>query len=378
MLFKEIIGQEKVKQKLIQSANAGRVAHAQLFFGPQGAGALPLALAYAQYLVCQQRTPDDSCGVCQNCRKIAKLAHPDLHFSFPINSTQKNNKAIDKLTCDDFIDNWREMIREQPYFDDSMWYRYVGIENKQGIIGKGEGDNIIRKFNLKPFEADYKMLILWLPENLNTKAANSLLKLVEEPPPQTLFLLVSANPNEIMATIYSRVQPIRLQALEAPQIEQALLQIDGMSQSQAEFIARISNGSYTEALDLLKSADIYSFFLEKFIGMMRLAWMKNMQEINLWVDEMARLGREQLSHYFKYTLHMLRDNFMLYLKDDEFAFLSEDERKFSEKFHLYINERTIMPLNRELNKAANDIAANANGKIVLLDLVLKLSQLIKL
>ena len=220
MLFKDIIGQEEIKKKLIKTVEENRVSHAQLFSGPEGAGSLPLAIAYAQYISCENRSGNDSCGTCHSCFKYSKLIHPDLHFILPVASTPKVKEPL----TDKFLEEWRVSFIENPYLNPAEWYKAIGLENKQGFINVAESNEIIRKLSLKSYESEYKVVIIWLPEKMNKSAANKLLKIIEEPPSKTLFLMVTENSTNILPTIYSRVQVIRIPKLEEAEILLALQQ----------------------------------------------------------------------------------------------------------------------------------------------------------
>ena len=217
MLFREIIGQEEVKQQLRQSVREGRIPHAQLFAGVSGIGKLQLALAYAQYVNCPHRTEEDSCGECPTCRQYHNLQHPDLHFAFPIVKTDSAD------TCNAFMDTWRSMILNQPYFDLDDWYKALGVETKQGMIYEKESSEILRKLSLKPFGDGYKVMIIWQPEKMNPTCANKLLKILEEPPARTLFIMVSEHPEQLLSTIQSRVQTIRVPRLKEAEIVKTTL-----------------------------------------------------------------------------------------------------------------------------------------------------------
>ncbi|MCG8699805.1 MAG: DNA polymerase III subunit delta [Bacteroidales bacterium] len=377
MQFSEVIGQEKIKKKLISAVTNGRIPHAQLYFGPEGCGSLPMAIAYAQYISCTNRQENDSCGTCPSCQKIKKLIHPDLHFSFPFNATKKVNKALDKITSDEFVGQWREKVLFNAYFNEKDWYAHIGIENKQGIIGKSESESITRKLNMKSFESEYKFMIIWLPEHMNTKSANSLLKLIEEPPAKTVFLLVSESPNLILPTISSRTQPIKLNPIENDAVKEAVSKIVQLEGEALDRLVRLASGNYIRALEIMDNSEKNAFFLEKFKLMMRLAWARDIQSMMEWVDEMAGLGREQLKDYFSYALHMLRENFILNTKNSQVAYLTNSEEQFSSKFHPFINGRNVIPIKQELNNASSDIARNGYAKIVLLDSLLRISRLIR-
>lgn len=374
MQFKQVVGQEKVKQQLVASVKQGRIPHAQMFFGPDGCGSLPLAIAYAQFISCTKRGDDDSCGTCPSCKKYEKLAHPDLHFAFPVNTSKEVSK---EPVSDDYISLWREQLLANPYFRSNQWYNFIGIENKQGLISKNESELIIRKLNLKSFESDYKILILWLPENMNATSANMLLKLIEEPPEKTVFLLVSEEPNEVLITISSRTQPVKLSRIDSGSVIKALETNYGLNSEGAKNIARLANGNFIAALEHIEQSDENKFNFEKFTSFMRLCYLRNIQELNSWVDEMAGSGRENLKSFFGYSLHLIRENFILNLKNDELIYLSKQEEEFSKKFHPYINGRNILSIYSQFNSASADIERNANAKIVLFDMALSIVKQIR-
>ena len=246
MLFKEIIGQEATKQQLRQAVREGRIPHAQLFAGVSGIGKLQLALAYAQYLNCPHRTDEDSCGVCPTCLQFEKLQHPDLHFVFPIVKTDAGD------TCDAFLEPWREIILANHYFDLDDWHKALGVETKQSMIYEKESGEILHKLSLKPYGNGYKVMIIWQPEKMNGTTANKLLKLLEEPPAQTVFILVSEHPEELLSTIQSRVQMIRIPRLETETIAHALM-TKGVDATRATDVARIAKGSYLAALKKMEA-----------------------------------------------------------------------------------------------------------------------------
>ena len=374
MQFRKVIGQEKVKQRLINSVKQQRIPHAQLFFGPGGCGSLPLAIAYAQYISCTNKQGDDSCGNCPSCHKYEKLAHPDLHFAYPVNTSKEVSKDP---VSDDYINQWRQQVLVNPYFRSNQWYNVIGIENKQGLISKNESEQIIRKLNLKSFESDYKILILWLPEKMNATSANMLLKLIEEPPENTIFLLVSEEPDEVLLTISSRTQPVKLSRIDPEQIIPALENNYHVGGEEAKNVARLANGNYIAALEFLEQSEENKFNFEKFTSFMRLCYQRNIPEINSWVDELTASGRENLKSFFNYSLHMIRENFIMNLKENEIVYLSTDEENFSDRFHPFINGRNIQSITNEFNMAVADIERNANAKIVLFDMALKIVKLIR-
>lgn len=374
MQFKDVIGQEKVKEQLRSSVGKGRIPHAQLFQGAEGSGTLPMALAYAQYVACMNRSDSDSCGNCASCKKIANFAHPDLHFAFPVNTSKSIKKDP---VSDDYIAVWREQLKENPYFLANHWYNAMGIENKQGLISKNESEAIIRKLNLKSFESEYKFLVLWLPEKMNATSANMLLKLVEEPPEKTLFLLVSEVPEKVLLTISSRTQPVKLTRISDEDLKAYLINNKRLSDDDAHSVSRLANGSYIAALEIMQASDEGIFNLEKFTGIMRLCYMRDIPEISTWVEQMAGIGRESLKSFFTYSLRLIRENFIMNLKNDEIVYMTKKEEAFSAKFHPFINGRNILEIANEFNTASADIERNANPKIVLFDMSLKIVKLIR-
>lgn len=374
MQFKDIAGQHEVKQRLIQSVTEDRIAHAQLFFGPEGSGKVALAIAYAQYINCANRLPDDSCGTCPSCAKYQKLIHPDLHFVYPV----ATNKSITKdPVSEDFIKQWRELVLKNPYFSLLQWYEAIDIENKQGIIGKNESQEIIRKLNMKSFEADYKVMIIWMAERMNDSAANKLLKMIEEPPQKTIFLFISENMGLIIPTILSRTQLIKIFKVKQEDALDYLIKKHNAGEQQASDAVKLSDGNLVTAIGLLDAEQDNSFNFEKFVELMRLCWKKDVLGLLQWCEEIATIGREQQKSFLLYALRMARENYMLNCKVPELALLTTKEEEFSSKFFPFIHSNNIGPISDELNRAQYHIESNANGKIVLLDMALKLIKLIK-
>ena len=374
MFFKDVVGQNKIKNKLIQTVKEGRISHALLLAGPLGSGDLALAIAFAQYICCTDRQDAESCGVCPGCLKNQKLIHPDLHFAFPVNTTKSND------TCpvsDHFIDKWREAISENPYLSLNKWYDIIGIENKQGLISKYESEAIIRKLSMKSFESDYKIMIIWHPEKMNKTAANKLLKLIEEPPDKTLFLLVTNAPGELIPTIISRLQIIKIPKIEDNDLKAAVKEKSGLDDRKVQEIVNLADGSYLEAMDAVLADEEYSKNLERFMQLMRLCYSKNITEINEWIEDIISLGREGQKDFLIYSLRMIRNNFLISMQQLKMVHLTEKENDFSQKFHPFINKSNIDSMALEINKAYNDIERNAYGRIVFLDLALKMMKLIK-
>ena len=384
MLFREIIGQEAVKQQLRQSVREGRIPHAQLFAGKSGIGKLQLALAYAQYLNCPHRTEEDSCGECPTCRQYQNLQHPDLHFVFPIVKTDAGD------TCDAFMEPWREIILQQRYFDLDDWYKALGVETKQGMIYEKESSEILRKLSLKPFGDGYKVMIIWQPEKMNIACANKLLKILEEPPKRTVFLLVSEHPEQLLSTIQSRVQLVRIPALPNETIAEALTRNKSIPSTDINDIARIANGSYLTALKKADDSEENQQELRDFIALFRNAYTvgilrdpqkkyEALQYLRQWSLEMAdsKVGRERQKHFLQYAQNQVRENFIRNVGQPELNYQMTAEREFSTKFAPFIHTGNIEEIMLELERAERQIEQNGNAKIIFFDLCLQMIVLIK-
>ena len=383
MLFREIIGQETVKQQLRQSAREGHIPHAQLFAGISGIGKLQLALAYAQYLNCPHRTEEDSCGQCPTCLQYQKLQHPDLHFAFPIVKTDAGD------TCDDFVESWRDILLTQGYFDLDDWHRALGVETKQSMIYDKESSEILRKLSLKPFGDGYKVMIIWQPEKMNANCANKLLKLLEEPPVKTLFLLVSEHPEQLLSTIQSRAQLIRVPRLPDTTIANALIQ-KGLSTTDANDIARIANGSYLLARKKADESEESQQELRDFIALFRDAYTvgvlndpqkkyESLKRLRQWSQEMAdaKVGREKQKHFLQYAQQQVRENYIRNLAQPELNYQMASERNFSVKFAPFIHDGNAELIMNQLALAERQIEQNGNAKVIFFDLCLQIIVLIK-
>jgi DNA polymerase-3 subunit delta' len=374
MQLKDIIGQQTIKKQLIKTVNEGRISHAQLFLGPEGSGNLALAIAYAQYICCTNKENGDSCNACPSCTKYQKLIHPDLHFVFPVNTT---STIIKDPVSDDFIGKWRKIIIENPYLNLNQWYDVIGIENKQGIINIFESKAILSKLNFKSFESDYKIMIIWHPEKMNAPAANKVLKLIEEPPAKTIFILVSDSTDQIIPTILSRSQILKIPKIKDDELAIFIKEKFELEDKKIEEIVNLSNGNYCKALEIINNSEEYENNLEKFIQLMRLCYGNKILEILEWIDDMVRTGRERQKRFLDYSLAIIRKNLLLSLNQNEIAYLTAKENEFSKKFHLFINDSNAFQITHEINKAYSDIERNAYSKIVFLDLSFKLIKLIR-
>lgn len=383
MQFKDIIGQSTVKRQLCLSVQEGRIPHAQLFTGPKGVGKLQLAVAYAQYLNCEHRTGTDACGCCPTCIQYSKLQHPDLHFVFPIVKGDRGD------VCDDFAGDFRTLMLENPYFDTEDWYSTLGVETKQGLIYEKESSEILRKLSLKAFGNGYKVMIVWQPEKMNGICANKLLKLLEEPPEKTVFLMVSEHPEMLLSTILSRVQQIRVPRLEDEDIATAL-RANGMDSQRAMDYARIANGSYLQAVKMAREQDETSQYLADFIALMRDAYtvgvitdrqkkFESLQRLRKWSLDMSdsKVGREHLKSFLQYAQRQVRENYIRNFQRPELNYQTEEERVFSDRFFPFIHSGNVEAIINQLSTAELQIGQNGNAKIILFDLCLQMIVLIK-
>ncbi len=384
MLFSELIGQLDIKKRLKRTVSEQRIPHAQLLRGPSGIGKLGLAIAYAQYICCENRSEKDACGMCPSCMKYKKLAHPDLHFVFPV--IKPGNRS--SVVCDDFIAEFRVQILKNPYFGVNDWYATISDDAKQGLIYSNESEEILRKLSLKTYESEYKIMIIWLPEKMHSTCANKLLKILEEPPEKTLFLLVSNEPDQIITTILSRTQHIHVPKLADNEIVEMLLKDDELdvNEHDALNIARIANGSYLEALAILNEGDENKVNFERFVMVMRLAWQvgnkkdhASLKTLRKWADDMAAsaIGRERQKNFLSYAQHMTRENFIRNLQEKDLNYLTTYEADFSQRFSPFINERNVEDLMKEFALAERQIEQNVNAKMIFFDLTLKIIMLLK-
>lgn len=375
MFYRDIIGQEVIKKRMVQTVRENRVSHAWLFFGPEGAGALPLALGFAGYILCTERHETDACGSCGSCNKAGKYIHPDLHFVFPVNKTRSLDK--DSVTSDDFIGDWRNFLLKNPYGRLTQWYDFIDLENKQGVINTEESKRLTAKLNLKPYESDYKVVIIWQPEKMNDQASNKLLKLLEEPPPYTIFLLVSENIELLLATVRSRCIPVKIPRINDFELSEALVNRHDLPVNKADNIVRLASGNYLKAMELIAETEDIRYNFAKFRDLMRSCFKTNIPELIKLAEELSALTREKQKSFLEYGLRTLRESLALHFNTAGIVFISDEEREFIPNFAPFINGSNIIPLSDELNKAIQDIERNANGRIVFLDMSLKLAALIK-
>ncbi|MES2829154.1 MAG: hypothetical protein V4687_13405 [Bacteroidota bacterium] len=369
MQFKNIIGQGAVKQQLIQSVKDNRISHAQLFLSCDGSGALPLAIAYAQYINCLDKGADDSCGVCSSCRKYERYIHPDLHFSYPFFASKDVKTAVDVL------DEWRSLLLEDPYIDLDLWRTRLSADNKQANINIAECHDIIKKLSYKAFEGDTKVLIMWLPEYLE-KEGNSLLKIIEEPPANTLFLLVANNQEQILSTLLSRTQIVKVPKLSHSTIENYLLEKAGLSENQAKEYAFLSDGNLIEAKQLV--ANTHNENSEKFAEWLRMGYGNRVLDLTGFVDQVATWGRENQKNFLKYGISFMRECSLLLSGADDLVKLPPLAMQTAKKLSTHVLDLTMTDaIVSELEKAHYHVERNANPKILFLDVSLQLVKIIR-
>ena len=378
MQFSAVIGNERIKSLLAETIRAGRVSHAQLFVSDEGVGALPMAIAYAQALLCPNRTPEgDACGECANCYKMNRLEHPDCNFIFPVNKSKKakaTGRSDDKPTSDQFVHLWRELIiKTGGYISEEQWYSCIGLENQQGNINKEEANEIVRKMSFKSVQGGYKIVIMWLPEKMNEAAANTLLKLIEEPAPGTLFIFVSEQPDRVIATIRSRTQITTLAPLPQKFIAEYLYN-EGIENGAR--IAQAAGGSLSRALELSRN-EFQSEDFERFAALMRKGYTMKYGELFEWAESMAGIGREAQKMFCENSLAILRDCYLTSLNLAEITFVNPQTEKFINAFSPYTNHLTIEHFIREFELLVSHIRQNGNAKIIFSDFALKISKIIK-
>jgi DNA polymerase-3 subunit delta' len=371
MLFNQIIGQEHIKKHLQKSAENGRIPHAQLFVGKEGCGTLPMAIAYAQFLLCNLSDDVDTCNI-----KCNKLQHPDLHFAFPVTTSDSVKKhAVSDL----FLEDWREFITTQPYGSLFNWLQHIGVENKQGLIGVDESEAVVKKLKLKSYEGGFKVMIIWMAEKMNIAAANKLLKLIEEPPNKTVFLLITENEEQIINTIRSRCQALHFPALSEQDIANSLIVNNQVADNEAAKIAHQAEGNYNKALHLLQNDSSDLIFEEWFIAWIRTAFRAKgdasvVQQLISWSDIISKTGRETQKRFLDYCLQFFRQALLINYKSDQLVFMETESGFNLSKFAPFVHSGNILEIEKELNDAMYHIERNGNAKIILLDLSMKLTR----
>jgi DNA polymerase-3 subunit delta' len=377
MPFKELLGQEKVKELLLQSVREERVPHAQLFLGSKGSSNLALALAFAQYVGCTNKQEEDSCGVCPSCVKHKKFSHPDLHFVFPVATTASvKTKPISK----NFLAEWRVLLEDNAYFSLFDWLKHIGVENKQGIISVEESAHIMKDLSLKPYESDTKIMLIWMPEKMNVQAANKLLKIIEEPPHKTIFLLVAESAENMLATVLSRTQLLKVPRYSDEEVMNYLMS-RGVEHSKAQMISALVEGNINEALQLAEHAEDAEENSLRFVQWMRLCFsalqVKDIDKLVQWSETMAKAGRENQKSFLLYVSNVMRDALLKNYGVDAMMKMNVGGQNFTmEKFAPFIHADNCMEIVEELNMAQRHIERNANPKILFLDTSFKIARLL--
>ncbi len=357
MQFKDIIGQDNFKEKLIHGVQKNNLRHAQLFTGAAGYGALGLSIAYAQYVLCLDKKKNDSCGTCSSCLKINKLQHPDLHFSFP-------TVQIESKTSNPFLSHWREQVKKNPYFTLFDWTQIIDIKGRQPIISVWESEDIQRKLTLTSYEGGYKVMIIWMADKMNSQCSNKILKILEEPPNKTIFLLVSQDNEILLDTIKSRCQILHLNRVDNAAIKLHLKTKYQLDQEQSESIASFSEGNIIKALELINIDEQEGSLCDDFIGLMRSSYKKNVVEMMNWAEDMAQIGKERQKLFLIYCSHMLRQCIIKNYGSIDHVKVSESELSFINKFSPFINGNNIREFMKSIDDAYYQLDRNANPKIL--------------
>ncbi len=378
MQFKDIIGQDKIKKRLINTVKDNRISHAQLFLGHEGSGKLALAIAYAQYISCKDKQNNDSCGKCSSCIQYNKLIHPDLHFAYPVAPTKKYPKhPVSEM----FLEEWRKLLTKTNYYPNlNDWYKEIDIEKKQGIISAEDCNEIIKTLSLKPYESEYKVMIIWMAEKIFHSAAPKILKILEEPSDKTLFILISENQDKIISTILSRTQIIKIPKISDIDLQNALINKANCTNREAKRVAAIADGNAKRALELINTEGEDDFIFIKFRDWMRmcLAINKNIVTLNNFINEISIVtgGRERQKELFSYALRTIRECLLSNYENNNLEKLEGEELIFIQKFSSFINSKNAVQLTEEFNKASFHIERNANPKIVFMDLSLTVNKLL--
>ena len=363
MTFKEVIGQKEVRERLLQMVSEDRLPHAIMLCGPTGVGKKALAVAFASYLLGEDNA------------MVKRLEHPDLHFTFPTIKLPSMG-AEHMPVSDDFIHEWHDLLIQSPYFSMDQWMTAIGAENQQAIITAGESDALVRKLSLKSSQGGYKVSVIWLPERMNIACANKLLKLIEEPPQQTVFIMVCEEPDKLLETIRSRVQRIDVKRIDQESIRQALVSQRGINDEAALRISRLANGSWLKAIEELQVGTENEQFLDLFIMLMRLAYQRKIKDLRKWSETMASFGREKQKRFLEYFLRLIRENFMYNFQQQELCYMTQQEEDFARNFARFVNEANVISIYELANKAIRDIGQNANAKIVFFDFALQMIMLL--
>ena len=363
MDFAEVIGQHEMIERFRGLADENHLPHAMMLCGPDGCGKMALAISLAKYILNK------------GTYKVKGISHPDLHFTFPTIKLSKWNSEY-KPVSDDFIEQWNEMLAEGPYFSLAQWMVAMRAERQQAVITVGEANELIKRLMMKSNQGGWKISIIWLPERMNIECANKMLKLIEEPPTQTLFILVCCEPENLLETIRSRVQRFDVKPIASEDIQQTLIQQRGLEQKDAERVARLCGGNWLTALEELNAGNENQAFFKSFVDLMRKAYLKDVKDLKRWADSSSAMGREEQKRMLTYFLRMTREAFMYNFRQPELNYMTDAEEEFCKKFARFVNEGNVLGFQELYQTAIRDIGQNANAKMVFFDITMKVAVLL--
>ncbi|MBQ0074394.1 MAG: AAA family ATPase [Prevotella sp.] len=363
MDFTDIIGQEEMSNRLKALVDDGRLPHAMMLCGPDGAGKMALAISLASYIL--------NAGT----YKVRGVKHPDLHFTFPTIKLKKWSSEY-KPISDDFIEDWYSLLEDGPYFSLSQWMEAMKAEKQQCVITVGEANELIKRLTMKSNQGGWKVSIIWLPERMNLECANKMLKLIEEPPTQTLFIMVCREPEKLLDTIRSRVQRFDVKPIDSENMKRALMERRMVQEDDAQRITRLANGNWIAALEELNTGNENRLFFDYFVTLMRKAYMRDVKDLKRWSENVAALGREEQKRLLTYFLRMAREAFVYNFRNKELSYMTQEEEQFCVKFARFVNERNILGFQELYQTALRDIGQNANAKMVFFDITMKVAVLL--
>ena len=367
MLFRDIPSNARAKQQLLKAIHNDRLSHAHLFIGNDGSSSLAMAWAFAQYLMCAQPTEEDSCGICPSCIKSAKLIHPDLHWVFPVVAGRGTNPISDM-----FLSDWKEFLENNSFPSEEDWYSHLGTTNKQGFISVNEANELSKKTILKPYEGSYRIVIIWHSEKMHGPSANKLLKLLEEPPEKTIFILLTSQSVNLLETIVSRLQSIKIGPLDELSLSTFLQDKYNIEKARADETAKLSEGNIGKCIHFLVGNDLLEQNTQEFQTWMRMCYKAKIVDLASWVDVTNSWGREQQKGFLQYALHMVRESLIQNFGHHNIKRVRQEESIFTEKFAPFIHQNNAVEIIEELNYAYQHIARNGNAKIIFMDLTLKM------
>ncbi len=374
MQFKEIPGQKKIKQRLINTVKENRISHAQLFLGPEGSGKLPMAIAYAQYICCTNKQDDDSCGECPSCKKINNLVHPDLHFLFPV---VKQGKSLEQVN--DYLPQWREfLIKNNSFVSLKQWHNFIDAEKKQSIISTNDANELVRVLSMNSYESEYKVMIIWMAERFYHSAAPKILKILEEPSPKTLFILISEDQEKLLKTIRSRTQLLKFTSYDDEDVSQYLQTQYNKEAYQTNTVSVLAEGNISRAIMLLDEDIDNSFNYTEFRNWMLLCYKPKFSDLKELVDKLAALTREKQKEFLKYGIQLIRNSLLINYENTDLVRAVEEEKKFVFNFAKLINDKNAVKFIDLFNEAIFHIERNANAKILFMDVSFKSMQAFKI